>query len=296
MKTALHLALTPLLENPQGIQTVSFASNQHPAPPLAYDVNFPRLELILSGQQEMEWGDQQGKHQVTRMSAGDVLFVPSHGWNTPRWGAPVTTLSILFGKQQLGFSLVNWDGSAFLSGEEGDEKQPAQKGNVARRGPRVGAFMLQALNELAWHQEDQTTARFLVKGLLSHTLDLFGSTVQTPSRSQTLFTVIREHLEEHYHQPLTRESVASAFYISPNYLSHLFQKSGGVGFNEYLNYVRLEQAKNLLKGYDMKVKEVAHASGFIDSNYFCRQFRKSTERSPSEYRNQYRSQLTHIEE
>jgi len=122
---------------------------------------------------------------------------------------------------------------------------------------------------------------------------LFGSTVQTPSRSQTLFTAIREHVEEHYQQPLTRESVASAFYISPNYLSHLFQKSGGMGFNEYLNYVRLEQAKNLLKGYDMKVKEVAHASGFIDSNYFCRQFRKSTERSPSEYRNQYRSQLTH---
>ena len=130
-----------------------------------------------------------------------------------------------------------------------------------------------------------------MKGLLSHTLDLFSSSVQTASRSQALFSAIRQHIEVYFREPLTRDSVAKSFYISPNYLSHLFQKSGGIGLNEYLNYVRLEQAKNLLKGYDMKVKEVAHACGFTDSNYFCRQFKKSTERSPSEYRRQYRSQF-----
>ncbi|WP_159310513.1 helix-turn-helix transcriptional regulator, partial [Klebsiella pneumoniae] len=91
---------------------------------------------------------------------------------------------------------------------------------------------------------------------------------------------------------LTSESVAQAFYISPNYLSHLFQKTGAIGFNEYLNHTRLEHAKTLLKGYDLKVKEVAHACGFVDSNYFCRLLRKNTERSPSEYRRQYHSQLT----
>lgn len=287
MNTALQHALTALLDNPHGIRKVNFAGNQHPAPPLAYNVNFPRLELILSGQQQMEWGCQQGQRQMSLLTAGDVLFIPSHGWNDPQWDAPVTTLSLLFGKQQLGFSLLHWDGENFTS----DDKLSGEKGNAPRRGPRVGAFMLQALNELAWHQDDQITARFLVKGLLSHTLDLFGSSVQTTPRSQALFSVIREYLEEHYSEPVTRESVANAFYISPNYLSHLFQKAGGVGFNEYLNHVRLEQAKVLLKRYDMKVKEVAHASGFVDSNYFCRQFRKSTERSPSEYRNHYRSQI-----
>lgn len=71
-----------------------------------------------------------------------------------------------------------------------------------------------------------------------------------------------------------------------------FKKRGAIGFNEYLNHTRLEHAKTLLKGYDLKVKEVAHACGFVDSNYFCRLFRKNTERSPSEYRRQYHSQLT----
>ncbi|WP_420256618.1 AraC family transcriptional regulator, partial [Citrobacter freundii] len=44
--------------------------------------------------------------------------------------------------------------------------------------------------------------------------------------------------------------------------------------------------------YELKIKDVAHTCGFIDSNYFCRLFRKNTERSPSEYRRQYHSQLT----
>lgn len=287
MKHYLIEAITPLLADPQGIRQIYFAGNQHPAPELAYQVNFPRLELIVSGEQEMEWEGIQGSYLRQRMLPGDVLFVPAGGWNSPLWQTPVTTLSLLFGKQQLGFSMLSWDGSAF---------HPRSRENVARRGPRVGSFMLQALNELAWHQRDRSTAGFIVKGLFSHALHLLGSSVQTASRSQALFEAVRDYLEEHFREALTRESVADAFYISPNYLSHLFQKSGGVGFNECLNHIRLEQAKHLLKRYDMKVKEVAHACGFVDSNYFCRLFRKNTERSPSEYRNQYRSQLDGMDE
>ena len=66
-------------------------------------------------------------------------------------------------------------------------------------------------------------------------------------------------MDIHYAEPLSRESVARAFYLSPNYLSHLFQKCGPMGFNEYLNHIRLEQARMLLKGHDMKVKDIAHA-------------------------------------
>ncbi len=96
-----------------------------------------------------------------------------------------------------------------------------------------------------------------------------------PPRSQALFEAIRQYMDAHYAEPLSRESVAQAFYLSPNYLSHLFQKCGPMGFNEYLNHIRLEQARMLLKGHDMKVKDIAHACGFADSNYFCRLFRKN---------------------
>lgn len=266
--------LTELIHGPQTLRQVHFASALSPAPALALQVDFPRLEIVLDG----ELTDQASPP----LQRQDALYVPAGGWNSPQWRQPATTLSILFGKQQLGFSLLRWDGATLRN---------LAKQHVARRGPRVGSFLLQTLHEIQRQPHESQTARLVALSLLSHCTDMLGSQVQIASRSQALFDAIREYIDEHYALPLTRESVAKSFYISPNYLSHLFQKTGAMGFNEYLTHTRLEHARQLLKGYDLKVKEVAHACGFIDSNYFCRLFRKNTERSPSEYRRQYHSQL-----
>ena len=261
------------------LQKIWFAGNHAPVPEMAFQVDFPRLEILLEGQlTDAVLGEP--------MLALDALYVPAGGWNFPQWQSPVTTLSILFGKQQLGFSVQQWDGQQLKN---------MAKQHVARRGPRVGSFLLQTMGEIQMQPQEQQTARLIATSLISHCADLLSSQIQTASRSQALFDAIREHIDSHFAEPLTRESVAQAFYISPNYLSHLFQKSGVMGFNEYLNHTRLEHARRLLKGYDLKVKEIAHACGFVDSNYFCRLFRKNTDRSPSEYRRQYHSQLTTTE-
>ena len=270
-----HL-LSRLINGPTPLRQIYFASTNSATPERAYQVDFPRLEIVLEG----EFADS-GIDKV--LTPGDVLFVPAGGWNFPQWVTSVTTLSILFGKQQLDFSVVQWDGKQY---------QNITHQHVARRGPRIGSFLLQTLHEMQMQPQEQQTARLIVASLLSHCRDLLGSQIQTASRSQALFDAIRGYIDERYASPLTRESVAQAFYISPNYLSHLFQKTGAIGFNEYLNHTRLEHAKTLLKGYELKIKDVAHTCGFIDSNYFCRLFRKNTERSPSEYRRQYHSQLT----
>jgi YesN/AraC family two-component response regulator len=77
--------------------------------------------------------------------------------------------------------------------------------------------------------QEQHTARYIVISLLSHCADLLGSQVQTASRSQALFEAIRKYIDARFAEPLTRESVAQEFYLSPNYLSHLFQKCGPWG-------------------------------------------------------------------
>ena len=191
---------------------------------------------------------------------------------------PASSLSLSFDKQHLALELHR-------------DNSLLQQLQIPRRGPRTGAFLLQTLTELQMQPDEQDTARLVVLSLLSHCRDLLGSDIHTASRSRALFEAIRRFIEEHHASALTRESVAQAFYVSPNYLSHLFQTIGNVGFNEYLTQTRLEHARQLLKGYDLKIKDIAVSCGFTDSNYFCRLFRKHTERSPSEYRRQYHSQL-----
>ncbi|MCU6680908.1 AraC family transcriptional regulator [Leclercia sp. H6W5] len=244
--------LTDLINGTSPLHQVHFVS---PAEQVTHAS--PRLVIMLEGQTH------------------DVVFSSSGHHPLPS----ATCFSITFGKQQLTLQLQR---DATLLHQQ----------QVARRGPRTGAFLLQTLAELQMQPDEQETARLVVLSLLSHCRDLLGSDIHTASRSRALFEAIRTYIEEHHASALTRESVAQAFYISPNYLSHLFQKIGSVGFNEYLTRTRLEHARQLLKGYDLKIKDIATHCGFTDSNYFCRLFRKHTERSPSEYRRQYHSQLT----
>ncbi|MEN1487171.1 AraC family transcriptional regulator, partial [Pseudomonas aeruginosa] len=79
---------------------------------LAYQVDFPRLEIVLEG----EFVDTGAGATLV---PGDVLYVPAGGWNFPQWQAPATTFSVLFGKQQLGFSVVQWDGKQYQNLAQG---------------------------------------------------------------------------------------------------------------------------------------------------------------------------------
>ncbi|CNH33638.1 helix-turn-helix transcriptional regulator [Yersinia pekkanenii] len=255
---------------------IRFPNNIKDIPSLAFQVNFPRLEIILDG----NLSELCLYKPDNILHKNDVLYVPANSWNFSVWSEPASTLSILFGKQQIGFSIQRWDGHKL---------ERLGRTNIARLGPRVGSYLLKALNEIIMQPADQKTASFIVNGLLSHCSDLLGKQIHTASRSRALFEAIREFIDDNFKSELTRESVANKFYISPNYLSHLFNKSGSIGFNEYLNHVRLEQAKEVLKTYDAKIKEIAHTCGFTDSNYFCCVFRKNTGCSPSEYRRQYHS-------
>ncbi|WP_218971802.1 helix-turn-helix transcriptional regulator [Necropsobacter massiliensis] len=250
---------------------------------LAYQVDFPRLEIVLDGEQFMEWNHNDLYLQHC-LQSGDFLFISPNAWNKATYSTPTTTLSILFGKQQLGLSLSQWDGSRLVQIEQL---------NSPRRGARVGAFILQALSELSIHYQEQyqQTASFLLSSLLSNCLDLLSSRIKTTPKTRDLFEGIRQYIELHFTEDLTRESIAKTFHISPNYLSFLFQQKSRMGLNQYINQLRLEHAKSLLKRYDLNVQEIALAAGFKDSNYFCRIFKKKTARSPSEYRSQYHSQL-----
>lgn len=286
MDLSIEQILRQFTSKINNINKIYFANNALLAPVLAYQVNFPRIEIIINGQQEILWANDRGEQISNTLYANDILYVTSNSWNKPLWHKPVTILSILFGKQQIGLSLLHWDGTQII---------PKGQLNIARRGPRIGAFIIQAIAELTWHNqpsEQNQTAYFLIHSLLSSTLDLLNADIETASKTTSLFEAIRQYIDTHFREDVTRDFLAKMFYISPNYLSHLFQREGKIGLNEYLNQIRLEYAKSLLKNYDLNVKEIAHASGFKDSNYFCRIFRKKTERSPTEYRRQYHSKLS----
>ena len=88
----------------------------------------------------------------------------------------------------------------------------------------------------------------------------------------------------HFAEPLTLSDVARSVHLSESYFSSLFKKGCGASFREYLNAVRVDEARRLLDLNQQSVTEIALAVGFDSQSYFSKVFRAVTGASPKEYR------------
>lgn len=93
-----------------------------------------------------------------------------------------------------------------------------------------------------------------------------------------------DYIQEHYSEPVTLNEVAENIYVSTFYISRMFKKELGKSFVDYLNDVRIEKAKELLKDIKYKTYEVAEIVGISDPHYFSKLFKKYSGMTPSEYR------------
>ncbi|MHA7965830.1 response regulator transcription factor [Paenibacillus sp. CAU 1782] len=96
---------------------------------------------------------------------------------------------------------------------------------------------------------------------------------------------IKMYINNHYAEDLTLERVSSLFYLNPSYLSHLFKEKTAENFTDYINKLRIEQAKNLLRSTDDKVYKIAKSIGYDNPKYFFRLFKKVTGTTPENFRN-----------
>ena len=81
---------------------------------------------------------------------------------------------------------------------------------------------------------------------------------------------------------LTLQEVARACAVSHNQLNRILKRNTGLTFHQILLRQRLDHAVHLLRSGEANCTEAAFASGFNDSNYFSRAFRKIFGHSPSE--------------
>ena len=68
-------------------------------------------------------------------------------------------------------------------------------------------------------------------------------------------------------------------------MSTLFKERTGQKFVDYLNQVRIEKSKELLKNTDKKMYQIAKSVGYDNVKYFFRVFKKMEKVTPEEYRN-----------
>lgn len=94
------------------------------------------------------------------------------------------------------------------------------------------------------------------------------------------------YIAENFALPITLNEVAEEINLTPTYLSRKFKKVTGTTFKEYVNYIRIRQASQMLLTTDDSITKIALNCGFNSSNYFKDCFRRINGISPRTFRKQ----------
>jgi AraC-like DNA-binding protein len=267
------------------IRRVHFGDGTTAPPPLAYVTNFPRLSVPLAGCHIMEVA-HSGRTETIKPVRSHAVFVPDHAWNKPDWSSRVDVLTLLFGVKQIGVSLVRHKGGSHVPAS-------AVKASVHGGYDVPTHSILATLMVLAADHARGPLPRLLTESLLHACLRLLKSPQkQRPRKAIRTYESICLYVQEHFHSPITRESVARNFGLAPNHVSRLFRKEGFMRFNDYLNLVRVNRAKFMLQNYGMTLKEIAASCCYSDPAYFCRVFKKTCKVTPTEYRTRSTTQVS----
>lgn len=94
------------------------------------------------------------------------------------------------------------------------------------------------------------------------------------------------YIAQNFALPITLDEVAEQVSLTPTYFSRKFKKFTGTTFKEYMNHIRIRQAKQMLLTTDDTITQIALNCGFNSSNYFKDCFRQRNGVSPSVFRKQ----------
>lgn len=109
---------------------------------------------------------------------------------------------------------------------------------------------------------------------------------QKESKNFELREQLLELVEQNYRDhSLSLEIIADQFQMSPSYISRYFKDQTGYSIMQYVDMLRMNEVKKLLKETDLPIKDILPRVGYIDQSSFYRKFKKAEGVTPIQYRN-----------
>ena len=118
-------------------------------------------------------------------------------------------------------------------------------------------------------------------------LPLKNFSIKTPQKDTEIKRVmkeIREYIEENYMENITLQDLSKRIFLSKSRMLHLFKNFFAISPMQYLTFIRLGKAKNLLTETQKNITEIANLVGYNNSAYFSEVFIRYTSVTPSVYR------------
>ena len=102
---------------------------------------------------------------------------------------------------------------------------------------------------------------------------------------------IMSYCNENYQKPLSLSMLSKELHLNKYYISHIMSDKLNIGFNDYINSLRVSNACKMLVKTDNTVTEISEAVGFNTLRTFNRAFSKQMGCTPSQYRKKKKGEV-----
>lgn len=108
-----------------------------------------------------------------------------------------------------------------------------------------------------------------------------------PSATNHYIQKAIEYMNQHFSEDISLNQVADHIFLSKCYFHRLFTQTINCTPHNYLNTIRLQHAKELLRNTVFPVQDIATKVGFGNYSYFIQLFKHREGITPSAYRRQW---------
>lgn len=111
----------------------------------------------------------------------------------------------------------------------------------------------------------------------------------TPDNSQSddkysFFNNILEYIDEHSNEPLSVSKLAEKSNMSYSNFARNFRKKCGRSCKEYIEYIKISKAHDMLFFTDYSISYIASETGFTDCSHFIKTYKKYKGVTPNQQR------------
>ena len=223
------------------------------------------LVYIFSGEAEYEFPDR-----VIAAKQDDIIYFKKNE----------SYITRALGKTNLSYCVISFE----MEPDEEAARLPFQTVNTALH-PLKFRELFHTIEEL--YVAKNIGYKLLTKSMLSALIyELLQEACYQAlgkSRSPLGFRAVLDYIENNVDRKISVDVLANISGYSPSHFRRKFGELYGVSPVEYINLLRVEKAKDLLRSQLYSIHEIARLCGFDNVYYFSRVFKKFTNCTPGDY-------------
>lgn len=146
------------------------------------------------------------------------------------------------------------------------------------------AFNAACIEMIDYHMNDAAFLQF-ADDLIDFFISVISERKQPTFSHQTVNKVIL-FINDEVESELSVDDIAKHFQVSTSHLSRIFREHVGITLVEYLNVRRVEESQYYLRHTNKSISDISKQYHFCNQSYFTRIFKKYTEVTPKQFRDQ----------